>query len=119
MKKPRIKEHPQAPGPNPWERNGKLLHEDGIKKTITATHMGIPVDPSENRRGAFQRIAASITPERRAELTAEYEQRLRDSINEADTLLKEVYEHMDKHYPEQSHGLKGKIGEYLIKYNIQ
>lgn len=37
----------------------------------------------------------------------------------ADSLLKEIYEHMDKHYPEQSHGLKGKIGEYLIKYNIQ
>lgn len=42
---------------------------------------------------------------------------------EADTLLKEMWQYMEQQGyvvgDKGSHGLKGKIGEYLIKYNIQ
>lgn len=37
-------------------------------------------------------------------------------IEDAENILKEVWEHMDKAYPEQSHGIKQKIGEYFIKH---
>ena len=42
---------------------------------------------------------------------------MKEQITEAETLLNEVWKRVDEQYPQQSHGIKTKIGEYFIKYN--